>query len=85
MRFAAALLFSLLSTAALAKDCVVLLHGLARTETTPHLLPILATAVANDPHALDHDRPAGRLLLAAPTLEVRGTTGPPQAPGTVRG
>lgn len=34
MRFAAALLFSLLSTAALAKDCVVLLHGLARTETS---------------------------------------------------
>ena len=34
MRLAAALLFSLLSTAALAQDCVVLLHGLARTETS---------------------------------------------------
>lgn len=34
MRFAAALLFSTLSTAAFAQDCVVLLHGLARTETS---------------------------------------------------
>ncbi len=34
MRIAAALLFSSLSTAALAQDCVVLLHGLARTETS---------------------------------------------------
>lgn len=34
MRFVAALLFSLLPTGALAQDCVVLLHGLARTETS---------------------------------------------------
>src|SRR5690349_24379533 len=34
MRLAAALLFSLVSTAALAQDCSVLLHGLARTETS---------------------------------------------------
>lgn len=34
MRFVAALLFSSLSTAAFAQDCVVLLHGLARTETS---------------------------------------------------
>jgi hypothetical protein len=34
MRFVAALLFSSLATSALAQDCVVLLHGLARTETS---------------------------------------------------
>ena len=34
MRFTMALLFSTLSTAAFAQDCVVLLHGLARTETS---------------------------------------------------
>jgi hypothetical protein len=34
MRFVAALLFSSLSTGAFAQDCVVLLHGLARTETS---------------------------------------------------
>lgn len=34
MRFAAALLFSLLPTGVFAQDCVVLLHGLARTETS---------------------------------------------------
>src|SRR5690606_19989089 len=34
MRFAMALLFSLLSSGALARDCVVLLHGLARTEAS---------------------------------------------------
>ena len=65
MRLAAALLFSSLATGAMAQDCVVLLHGLARTETSfllmEETLESFDFAVVNETYP-SMDAPIGELI-----------------------